>query len=167
MAEEGCSKLHLNFSKPSIELRVKPGLRDFPLSHQVLIKNFFGIRYTHPMTSAKKSSGTEQPKKPTAQEKESLSHEVRRTRFIKELLGIFLGISLAMMLSAVVPAIRENYSLGVVILWGGALGGLLSSFERFERAGAALTRGENKVLNYMIGIIIPLLALVALLYFLR
>ena len=91
---------------------------------------------------------------------DSPSREVRRTRFIKELLGIFLGISLAMMISSVVPAIRENYSLGVVILWGGALGGLLTSYERFERAGAALTRGENKALNTVIGVSIPLLVFV-------
>ena len=92
--------------------------------------------------------------------------EIRRTRFIKELLGIFLGISLAMMISAVIPSIREQYSLAIVVLWGGALGGLLTSYERFERAGAALTRSENKVVNYLVGIAVPLAALAAF-YFLN
>ncbi len=93
--------------------------------------------------------------------------EVRRARFVRELLGIFLGISLAMMISSVVPEIRERYSLGVVILWGGAVGGLLTSYERFEKAGAALTRGDNKVLNYLIGVSLPLLILLSLYLYTR
>ena len=107
-------------------------------------------------------------KKPTTPEQPDHStHEVRRARFIKELLGIFLGISLALMLSSVVPSIREQYSFGMVVLWGGALGGLLTSYERFEGAGAALTRSENKVLNYLVGISIPVAVLLAFYFFNR
>jgi len=106
-------------------------------------------------------------KKPTKTDPvEPGQQEIRRTRFIKELLGIFLGISLAMMASSVFPAIRENFTLGAVILWGGALGGLLTSYERFERAGAALTRSENRPLNYAVGISIPL-AVIAAFFFLN
>ena len=119
------------------------------------------------MTSRNKQKNKTDSRNADSPEPEGLSHEVRRTRFIKELLGIFLGISLAMMISSVVPSVRENYTLGIVVLWGGALGGLLTSYERFERAGAALTRGENKALNYIIGISIPLLAIFAFFYFSR
>lgn len=103
---------------------------------------------------------------PNAAPEEPSQQEIRRTRFVKELIGIFLGISLAMMISSVVPAIREQYSLGMVVLWGGAIGGLLTSYERFERAGAALTRSENRLLNYLVGIAVPL-AVLAAFYFLN
>ena len=81
--------------------------------------------------------------------------ETRRKRFLRELAGIFLGLSIAMMVGSLVPEIRERYSLVIVLLWGGAIGGLLASYERFERAGAALTKGENKVVNYLVGIGVP------------
>ena len=79
--------------------------------------------------------------------------------------GILIGLSLALMVSALVPQIREQYSLGLVALWGAAIGGLLSSFDRFEQAGAALTRRENRWLNYFVGLAVPV-ALLTILYFL-
>jgi hypothetical protein len=108
-------------------------------------------------------------KKLTAQEAAALKAEaeaarkVRRANFRRELLGIFGGIGLAMAISALIPAIRENYSLGVVILWGGALGGAVMSLERFERAGAALTKKDNRALNYAVGLGIPIALLILLL----
>ncbi len=107
------------------------------------------------------------PKKLTAEEAalqaEQEVKQIRRKNFQKELLGIFAGIGLAMAISALLPSIRENVSLGVVILWGGALGGIVVSLERFERAGAALTKKENRPLNYAIGLGIPLVILLVLL----
>jgi len=95
------------------------------------------------------------PKQTSDPEGENLQFETRRRRFIRELVGIFLGVSVAMMVGSLVPGIRERYSLGIILLWGGAIGGLAASYERFERAGAALTRGENKVVNYLVGVGIP------------
>ncbi|HUF38542.1 MAG TPA: hypothetical protein VMN57_08465 [Anaerolineales bacterium] len=94
-------------------------------------------------------------KKVNEAESENLNAATRRTRFLRETLGILLGVSIAMMIGSLVPEIRERYSLGIVMLWGGALGGLLASYDRFERAGAALTRGENKVVNYLVGVGVP------------
>jgi hypothetical protein len=102
------------------------------------------------------------PKQPSSPEGDNLQFETRRQRFIRELVGIFLGVSIAMMIGSLVPGIREQYSLGIVLLWGGAIGGLAASYERFERAGAALTRGENKVVNYLVGIGIPVGILVVI-----
>jgi hypothetical protein len=93
---------------------------------------------------------------------DNMQLETRRHRYIRELIGIFLGVSLAMIVSSFAPGIRENYSLGIVLLWGGALGGLAASYERFERAGAALTKGENKVVNYLVGVGIPVGILVVI-----
>jgi len=95
-------------------------------------------------------------------EEDNLHIETRRRRFIRELVGILLGVSIAAIVGSLVPAIREGYSLFAVLLWGGALGGLLVSYERFERAGAALTRGENKLVNYLVGIGIPVGVLVVI-----
>ena len=101
------------------------------------------------------------PKEKQTQEK--TSPEVRRQRFIRETVGIVLGIGAAMMFSSLVPAIREQYSLSIVILWGAAIGGLLASYERFERAGEILTRSENRALNILAGVGIPV-AVLAILY---
>ena len=90
----------------------------------------------------------------------------RRRRFIRELVGIVLGASAAMMISSLIPAIREQYTLGIVLLWGGAIGGLLASYERFERAGAALTRREGRALNYAVGFGVPVLILFLMYWFL-
>lgn len=91
--------------------------------------------------------------------------ELRKQDFRRELFGTFIGISLAMMVSALLPQIRENYPLTLVILWGAIAGGLFASYERFERAGAALTHSESAVLNYAVGLSIPS-AVLLLLYLL-
>ncbi len=83
----------------------------------------------------------------------------------RQVWGLFLGVSLGMMLAAVVPAIREQFSPVWVIILGGAIGSGLASLEQFERAGAALTKSENRVLNFAIGLGIPLGLLLMLFWF--
>ena len=39
-------------------------------------------------------------------EEDASPQELRRSRFLTELLGIFMGLALAMMISALVPRIR-------------------------------------------------------------
>lgn len=116
------------------------------------------------MQKVKKVTTKEEKAQAAAREaEEEALRQTRRQNFRKELLGIFGGIGLAMILSSFIPAIRENYSLGIVILWGGAIGGAVMSLERFERAGAALTKKENRVLNYIVGLGVPVGLLVLLL----
>lgn len=98
---------------------------------------------------------------------EESQQETRRNRFLSELLGIFMGLAVALMVSALVPQVREQYSLGLVILWGGVIGGTLASRERFERAGAIMTGSENTTLNYLVGFGTPALILLALYLFTR
>ena len=89
--------------------------------------------------------------------------QTRRTNFRREIIGIFLGLAGAMMAGSLIPAVRENVSLGTLVLWGGAVGGVLASLHRFEPAGAALTRRENRALNIAVGALgfgLPLLLLV-------
>ncbi|GEM_PF-2241257 len=99
-------------------------------------------------------------KPPTDQE--DRERVVRRRNFRREIIGIFLGVSGAMVISSLLPVVRQNVSLATVMLWGGAFGGVAASFPRFEKAGAALTKGDNRVLNYAIGLGIPLIVLLLL-----
>ena len=48
------------------------------------------------------------------------------------------------------------------ILWGAAIGAALTSLDSFEKAGAALTRRENKTLNLLVGLVIPGILLIIL-----
>lgn len=89
--------------------------------------------------------------------------QAQRRQYRRELLGIAGGIGLAMAVGAAVPAIRENVSLELMILWGGAIGGVVMSLERFERAGAGLTRRENRALNFAVGLGVPMVLLLVLL----
>jgi hypothetical protein len=49
-----------------------------------------------------------------------------------------------------------------MLLWGAAIGAALASLDSFEKAGAALTRRENKALNLLVGLGIPALLLITL-----
>jgi hypothetical protein len=50
-----------------------------------------------------------------------------------------------------------------VILVSAAMGGALASLDGFIRAGAALTRRDNRALNLLVGLGIPILLLLLLL----
>ncbi len=91
-------------------------------------------------------------------EREALreKNQAYRARLVQQLLGVVGGIGLGLIASALLPVIRERFSLGEVILWGGAIGGMLFNLNQFEQAGAQLTRNDNRLLNYAIGLGIPL-----------
>ena len=108
------------------------------------------------MAKVKKLTGEEE----TALQAQHAARQAGWRNFHRELVGIFAGIGLGLVIVALIPAIRENYNLGTLILWGGALGGVVMSLERFERAGAALTKRENRPLNYVVGLGIPIVILV-------
>ena len=106
-------------------------------------------------------------KKLTEKEEAALQAEqerikTRQKNFRRELVGMVAGIGLALVVSALLPSVRQNYSLGIALLWGAAIGGAVASLERFERAGAALTKKDNRALNYCIGLGIPVIILVLL-----
>ena len=49
------------------------------------------------------------------------------------------------------------------LLWGAAIGAAVVSVDMFERAGAALTRRENRWVNLLVGLGIPAILLIILL----
>jgi len=91
-----------------------------------------------------------------------------RTRAIgrgRQIIGLFVGIGLGLMISSLVPAIRERYDLATVVLWSGMAGVVIVAFDQFQVAGAALTRSENRLLNYVVGFGLPLAFLLIVQFF--
>ena len=90
--------------------------------------------------------------------------EIYRLRRRRNMIGLFGGIGLGLVVGSLVPWIRENLDLTSLILWSGAIGMVVTNFRQFGQAGAVLTRGENKALNYFIGLALPV-ALLLIVYF--
>ena len=80
----------------------------------------------------------------------------------RQWVGIFGGAALGWGLTIIFPWIAERYSLLTVLLWSAAIGGILTSLDGFMRAGAALTRRDNRRLNLLVGLGIPILLLLIL-----
>ena len=87
-----------------------------------------------------------------------------RLRRRRNMIGLFGGIGLGFVVGSLVPWIRENLNLTSLILWSGVVGMVVTNFRQFGHAGAVLTGGENKVLNYFIGLALPV-ALLLIVYF--
>jgi hypothetical protein len=80
----------------------------------------------------------------------------------RQWVGVFAGAAAAWALLLVFPSLQDRISLFSAILWGGAIGAAAVSLDRFEKAGAALTRRNNRTLNLGIGFGIPIILLVIL-----
>ena len=95
----------------------------------------------------------------------SLTDEQRKHERRNQLLGITGGVGVGLMLLAVVPSLAQAPGWIETLLWTGALGGVVTSLPAFERAGAALTRRDNRLLNLTVslGIVVLFLAALALL----
>ena len=77
-------------------------------------------------------------------------------------MGVFAGASVAWALMAVFPSLQDRISFFSAILWGGAIGAAAVSMDSFEKAGAALTRRDNRALNLVVGLGIPVILLLVL-----
>lgn len=100
------------------------------------------------------------------QQKEALAEkEFRRRERRRQLVGIFAGVGLGLMLLGLFPGLEQSLGFVETLLWSGAIGGMLGSLASFERAGAALTRSDNRFLNLSLafGIVAVMLLLVYLL----
>ena len=73
----------------------------------------------------------------------------------RQWIGVFAGGAIAWALLALFPGLQERISTFSAILWGAAIGAAAVSLESFEKAGAALTRRNNRVLNMLVGLGIP------------
>lgn len=107
---------------------------------------------------AKQMSNT---RKNEVQEKEAFRRRERR----RQLVGIFAGVGVGLMLLGIFPGLEQRIGFFETLLWSGAIGGMLGSLASFERAGAALTRSENRLLNLVValGIVFVVLLVVFLL----
>jgi hypothetical protein len=103
---------------------------------------------------------------PAPKPERSSPEETRRRNFRRELIGMAAGIGLGLMAGSLIPWVRANVSLGLVVLWGGAIGGIAASHERFAQAGAIITRTQNRFANYLVGFGIPIFIIAAALYLL-
>ena len=77
-------------------------------------------------------------------------------------MGIFGGAAIGWTLTIIFPGLVERFSFLTVLLWSAAIGGVLTSLDGFMRAGAALTRRDNRTLNLLVGLGIPILLLLIL-----
>ena len=80
----------------------------------------------------------------------------------RQWVGIFGGAAIGWALTLVIPGLDERFGMLTVLLWSAAIGGILTSMDGFMRAGAALTRRDNRALNLLVGLGIPILLLVVL-----
>ncbi len=81
----------------------------------------------------------------------------------KQWVGAFFGAAVGWALTYLFPGIEQRFSMLTVLLVSAAIGGSLASLDGFIRAGAALTHRENRTLNLLVGLSIPILLLFLLL----
>jgi len=81
----------------------------------------------------------------------------------RQWVGAFAGAAVGWALTYLFPGIAQRYSTLSVLLVSAAIGGVLASLDGFIRAGAALTRRDNRALNLLVGLGIPILLLLLLL----
>jgi hypothetical protein len=111
------------------------------------------IRFSRKNGSAKMKKGRAAKGKP------------ERVNWNRQLLGALAGGLLGLLLAVVFPPLAEQVGMINLVLWTAVLGGALASLEGFIRAGASLTRSQNRRLNLLVGLGVPalILLLIALL----
>jgi hypothetical protein len=90
------------------------------------------------------------------------SDNPKNRKWGRQMVGIFGGAAVGWSLTILIPGLEERFGLLTILLWSGAIGGILTSLGEFMRAGAALTRRDNPALNLLVGLGIPVLLLVIL-----
>jgi hypothetical protein len=93
--------------------------------------------------------------------------DFKRTQTQLQWWGAAFGLSIAWAVGTMFPALPARYSWLTVMLWGAAIGAGVFSWRSFEHAGRALTRSENRWLNFILGISIPAAFLALITIFLR
>jgi hypothetical protein len=73
--------------------------------------------------------------------------------------GVITGAAVGWILTIIFPDLEQRFSLLTVLLWSAVVGGVLASLGDFMRAGAVLTRSDNRALNLTVGLGIPILIL--------
>ena len=73
--------------------------------------------------------------------------------------GKISGAVVGWILTIIFPALEQRFSLLTVVMWSAVIGGVLTSLDGFMRAGAALTRKDNRALNLAVSLGVPILIL--------
>ena len=81
--------------------------------------------------------------------------------------GLFAGIGAGMMIGSLIPWVRENIDLLSLVLWSAVFGVAVANLGQFRKAGSILTRQENPVLNFAVGLGLPILFFIALSWVIR
>ncbi len=68
------------------------------------------------------------------------------------LVGIALGALLGAAASGLSGVFGYAMTLNEGLLWGAAIGGILSAIPQFARSGAVLTRGSHSGVNLLVGL---------------
>ena len=100
---------------------------------------------------------------PTVQEteqEETQSKQIKSKSWRRQWVGVFAGAAIGLALNVLFPPLADRFSPFSVVIWCAVLGGVLTSLDGFNRAGAALTRSENRWLNLLVGLGIPVLILI-------
>jgi hypothetical protein len=82
-----------------------------------------------------------------------------RSNWRRQWIGALVGAALGWALASAFPVLEQRFRLFTIVLWCGAIGAALANLEGFVRAGAALTRRENRALNLAVGLGVPMLFL--------
>ena len=85
-----------------------------------------------------------------------------RLRRRRSNIGLFAGIGAGMMIGSLIPWVRENIDLLSLVLWSAVIGVAVANLGQFKKAGAILTRRDDPVLNYIVGLGLPILFFVTL-----
>ncbi|HEX9617312.1 MAG TPA: hypothetical protein VGA03_07830 [Anaerolineales bacterium] len=85
-----------------------------------------------------------------------------RVNWNRQLLGALAGAFAGLVLSIVIPLLAQRVGTINLVLWTAVLGGAVASLEGFIRAGAALTRSQNRSLNLLVGLGLPALILMVI-----
>ena len=98
-------------------------------------------------------------KQPTSNDKETQRRELRRN----QVFGLVIGLIGGWMTGNFWPAIPAALGgWGGVLLWGAAIGAMIGSLAQFERAGKILTRSDNRMLNTLVALCVPLIIVIVL-----
>ena len=81
--------------------------------------------------------------------------QIRRNQLIGAIAGTLGGA----MMAATWPVIPTSITWGGALLWGAVIGIALGSLPQIEKIGYIITRSDNRIFNFLVGICTPLLAI--------
>ncbi len=79
--------------------------------------------------------------------------QVRRN----QLIGMIAGMLGGAMMAATWSYIPATVGWGGALMWGGVIGLALGSLTQIEKLGYLITRSDNRMFNFLVGMSLPLL----------